>query len=262
MSVKNRAGAESSGIKSPVLSRSPRKIGILGGMGPEATALLFKRIIAATPAQDDSDHIPLLIDNDPQVPSRIVALLEDNSVPDPGPYLAAMAKRLENAGCAALAMPCNTAHVYAPAILQAIDIPFLNMVEATAEDIAATFQASMGSKPIRVGMLASPAIQKTGVFDQAFAQKNLCPVFPGRDTDILKIIKAIKSGGSVSDQFSAFMDIVESLQGVEVLLIACSELSLFTEHMNENLPCFDSLDSLTNRIIRFTQEDHLLQKQG
>ena len=261
MSVKNRAGAESSGIKSPV-SHSPRKIGILGGMGPEATALLFKRIIAATPAQDDSDHIPLLIDNDPQVPSRIAALIENRAAPDPGVYLAGMAKRLENAGCAALAMPCNTAHVYAPAILQAIDIPLLDMVEATAEDIAAAFPASMESRPVRVGMLASPAIQKTGVFNQAFGRKNLCPVFPGREEDILKIIKAIKSGAAASDQYPAFMDIVESLQGVEVLLIACSELSLFTEHMNQSLPCFDSMDSLTDRIIRFSQEDRLIQKQG
>ena len=252
MSVKNRAGGASSG----------RKIGILGGMGPEATALLFKRIIAATPAQDDSDHIPLLIDNDPQVPSRIAALIENRAMPDPGIYLAGMAKRLENAGCAALAMPCNTAHVYAPTILQAIDIPFLDMVEATAEDIAAAFPASMGSRPVRVGMLASPAIQKTGVFDQTFERQNLCPVFPDREADILKIIKAIKRGEAVSDQLPAFMDIVESLQGVKVLLIACSELSLFTEHMNQTLPCFDSLDSLTNRIIRFTQEDRLIQKQG
>ncbi len=261
MSVKNRAGAESSGIKSPV-SHSPRKIGILGGMGPEATALLFKRIIAATPAQDDSDHIPLLIDNDPQVPSRIAALIENRAVPDPGVYLAGMAKRLENAGCAALAMPCNTAHAYAPEILQAIDIPFLDMVEATAEDIAAAFPASMESRPVRVGMLASPAIQKTGVFDQTFARQNLFPVFPEREEDILKIIKAIKSGAAASDQCPAFMDIVESLQGLEVLLIACSELSLFTEHMNQSLPCFDSLDSLTDRIIRFSQEDRLIQKQG
>ena len=86
-----------------------RRIGILGGMGPEATVLLMSRIIARTPAADDRDHVPLFVDNNTQVPSRIAALIEGTGE-DPGPVLADMARRLEANGAEALAMPCNTAH--------------------------------------------------------------------------------------------------------------------------------------------------------
>ncbi|HAC49643.1 MAG TPA: aspartate racemase, partial [Sulfitobacter sp.] len=90
-------------------------VGVLGGMGPEATILLQQRVLGTVNAQDDADHLPLLIDMNPQVPSRIAHLIEGTGE-DPAPVLAAMAQRLERAGATALAMPCNTAHHYAPAI--------------------------------------------------------------------------------------------------------------------------------------------------
>src|SRR5699024_6094263 len=71
-----------------------RRVGILGGMGPEATVLLMSRVIAATPAKDDADHIPLIVDQNPQGPSRIARLIEGIGA-DPAPVLAAMARRLE-----------------------------------------------------------------------------------------------------------------------------------------------------------------------
>ena len=86
-----------------------RKVaGILGGMGPEATIDLMKRVFRATPAQDDRDHVHLLVDNNPQVPSRIQALLEKTGE-SPGPCLCDMARKLESWGADFLAMPCNTA---------------------------------------------------------------------------------------------------------------------------------------------------------
>jgi hypothetical protein len=105
----------------------PRRVGILGGMGPEATVLLMSRLIEATPAADDSDHVPLIVDQNPQVPSRIARLLEGRGA-DPAPVLADMARRLEATGAEALAMPCNTAHYYAPAIRAAVGIPLIDMI--------------------------------------------------------------------------------------------------------------------------------------
>src|ERR1700723_1217369 len=90
----------------------PRRVGILGGMGPEATVLLMRKVIAAVPAKDDRDHVSLIVDQNSQVPSRIKHLVESTGE-DPGPVLAEMAKRLERSGAKALAMPCNTAHHYA-----------------------------------------------------------------------------------------------------------------------------------------------------
>jgi aspartate racemase len=111
---------------------SPSTIGILGGLGPEATILLQRKLVEAIPADDDRDHIPLLIDTNPQVPSRIANLIEGTG-DSPAPVLANMARRLQHAGAKALAMPCNTAHHFAGAITQAVDIPLLNMVELAAD---------------------------------------------------------------------------------------------------------------------------------
>ena len=149
-----------------------RPIGVLGGMGPEATILLQQKLIRKVPAKDDGDHVPLLIDMNPQVPSRIAHLIEGRGE-DPGPTLAAMARRLETAGAAALAMPCNTAHYYAHSITSAVDIPLLNMVTLAA-DHARTQIGSGGT----VGLLASPAVKRTGLFDAAFKARGLAIAWP------------------------------------------------------------------------------------
>ena len=86
-------------------------------MGPEATNLLQQRGLATVDAQDDADHLLLLIDMNPQVPSRIAHLI-DGAGEDPTATLATMAQRLERAGATALAMASNTPHRYAPAIRQ------------------------------------------------------------------------------------------------------------------------------------------------
>ncbi len=147
-----------------------RTIGILGGMGPEATLLLQRKLIKAVPARDDSDHVPLLIDMNTQVPSRIAHLIEGSGA-DPGSTLAAMARRLQAAGAVALTMPCNTAHYYAKAITDAVDIPLLNMVELAADYAAKTLGAGAC-----VGMLASPAVRHTRLFETALSEPGLSVV--------------------------------------------------------------------------------------
>ncbi|UYV36493.1 aspartate/glutamate racemase family protein [Rhodobacteraceae bacterium D3-12] len=114
-----------------------KTIGVLGGMGPEATILMMSRLLAATPASDDADHIPLLVDSNTQVPSRIAHLIEKTGE-DPTPALVAMAQRLAAGGAAFLAMPCNTAHSYYPAIAGSVQVPVLNMVELTADAVVRT----------------------------------------------------------------------------------------------------------------------------
>jgi aspartate racemase len=91
-----------------------KPVGILGGMGPEATVHLMQMVIDAVAARDDADHVPLIVHQNPAVPSRIRRLI-DGTGDDPGPVLAQMARDLAAAGAVALAMPCNTAHAYAEA---------------------------------------------------------------------------------------------------------------------------------------------------
>ena len=221
-----------------------RKVGILGGMGPEATALLFQRIVAGTPAQDDCAHIPLLIDNDPLIPSRIAHLIEGNGV-DPTAHLCRMAQNLEAADCSALAMPCNTAHHYAAAIQDSVGIPLLNMVQQTSAVLGA-----MGVQ--RVGMFTSPALKATGVYEKFFVRHGLKGIFPAEDAATLGLIRAIKAGQS--PDLSVMAAILDELKnsGSEVVLVGCSELSLYSASLPNDLPCVDSINVLRDYIISWS----------
>ncbi|WP_073035621.1 cysteate racemase [Roseovarius pacificus] len=221
--------------------------GILGGMGPEATILLMQKLLDAVPARDDADHIPLIVHQNPQVPSRIKALI-DGTGEDPGPVLARMAQDLERAGASALAMPCNTAHHYAAAVTGATDLPFLDMLDLTADTLAAS-----GAR--KVGMLASPATRLTGVFTTPFEARGLIPVTLADDGPLLDIIRAVKAGqplGQLAPQLAAQARMLMD-QGADHLLIACTELSLMTDALPDGAPWSDSLDCLVNGIIDFSK---------
>ncbi|SCW29508.1 aspartate/glutamate racemase family protein [Ancylobacter rudongensis] len=225
----------------------PRRVGILGGMGPQATVLLMSKVIAAVPAADDRDHVPLLVDQNPQVPSRIARLIEGTGE-DPAPVLVAMARRLEAAGAEALAMPCNTAHHFAPAIAAAVGVPFLDM---TALSVA--HAARLAGPGGRIGVLASPALRRIGLFDGKLARAGLTAVYPEDEDALLGAIRRIKALGAdavARDSFHrASLQLLEA--GVTTQMIACTEFSLIADSAAEGARAFDTLDVLVSAIVDF-----------
>ncbi|KUJ84107.1 aspartate racemase [Ruegeria marisrubri] len=228
-----------------------RVVGILGGMGPEATILLQQRVLATVQARDDSDHLPLLIDMNPQVPSRIAHLIEGTGR-DPGPVLAEMARRLEQAGATALGMPCNTAHHYAPVIEAAVSIPLLNMVDLSVAEAAQRLE-----RGACVGILASPAVRLAGLFDAALERAGLTPLWPGDEGRMLEAIRAIKADGATPAPRRILADAAAELsdRGAELLLVACSEFSLIAGSLPDAVPIIDTVDVLARAI-----HDHTLAK--
>jgi aspartate racemase len=229
-----------------------RPVGILGGMGPEATILLMQKCLALVTASardtvDDADHIPLIVHQNPQVPSRIARLI-DGQGPDPAPVLAQMARDLAHAGAHALAMPCNTAHHYAAVVRTATDLPFLDMISATADHLAA-------QGVIRPGMLASPAVRLVSVFDAAFESRGLTPIWPQEDAPVLALIRAVKAGLPLTALRPQMMALGQAAldQGADHLLVACTELSLLTDSLPANAVWTDSLDCLTAQIAAFAR---------
>jgi aspartate racemase len=224
-----------------------KTVGILGGMGPSATVLLMQKIIAAIPARDDSDHVPLLVDQNTQVPSRIRHLIERTG-DDPGPVLAAMARRLEAAGAMALAMPCNTAHHYAGIIRASVGIPLIDM-PGLSVDHAARLAPAGG----RVGVLASPAVRRSALFDRAFADAGLTPIFAAEDDEVLAIIRRIKANGPVDDARQALARVSRRLldRGAGVQMVACTEFSLIADAVDAEAISFDTLDKLVGGILAF-----------
>jgi|APEBP8051073178_1049388.scaffolds.fasta_scaffold00040_65 aspartate racemase len=225
---------------------TPRRVGILGGMGPEATVLLMQRILGATPATDDADHVPLIVDQNTQVPSRIRRLIEGRGE-DPGPVLVAMARRLEQAGAEALAMPCNTAHHYAHLIRQAVSVPFIDMVELSV--------ARAAERPGPVGILASPAVRRVGLFDTALERFGRTAVYPSDEDALLAAIRALKSSGPSPETRQVLKDASAELlrAGAVVQLIACTEFSLISEETDPRCTAFDTLDELAAAVVAFSR---------
>jgi aspartate racemase len=226
-----------------------RRVGILGGMGPQATILLMQKVLDAVEARDDADHVPLLVDQNPQVPSRIRRLI-DGQGEDPGPVLATMAVRLAAAGADALAMPCNTAHHYAPVIGAAVDIPLLDMVRLS---IARAAQAAGPGG--RVGILASPAVRRIGLFDAQLARCGLTALYPGDEAALLAAIRRIKTQGAddVARQTLAKASAELMEGGAVVQMIACTEFSLISDSVAAGAKAFDTLDVLVAAIVNFAQ---------
>ncbi len=233
--------------------RSDKTVGIIGGMGPEATAELMRQILRATPAEDDCDHVRMIVDNDPKIPSRIKAIIEGGGE-DPGPYLAEMGKRLESWGADFLAMPCNTAHYYYHAIQQAVTIPVLNMIELTADRIAGE-----NSSLRKLGVLASPAVFTTGILERPFASRNIELLAPGKDEQeqVFQAIKIIKAGDCGEEVLESLAAAGRGLvgKGAEALLIACTELSVIGEGLDLPVRVFDSCRTLAEHIVEKAEKD-------
>lgn len=225
-----------------------RRIGILGGMGPEATVELMSRIMAAVPAKDDSDHVPLMVDMNPQVPSRIARLIEGRGA-DPGPVLAAMARRLQTAGAEALAMPCNTAHYYAQSIRDEVSVPFIDMVELSVEQ--AVTRAGQGA---RIGILGSPALREIGIFNAALARHGATALYPTDQAALLAAIRAIKARGASDAEASALAAAAEDIasRGGEVQLVACTEFSLIADAAAAKAEVIDTLNVLVDALVAFS----------
>ena len=217
-----------------------KKIGVLGGMGPEATVLFMQKIIQSISAQDDSDHIPLIIDNNPQIPSRIKAII-DGDGKDPTNTLVAMAQSLQKFGAQALAMPCNTAHYYSKSIAKSVDIPFINMV-----DLASEHALSKVGENGSVGLLGSPALRIAGVYDKALKEKQLSPIYYDDETTLRTLIERIKKQEPDEAIAKELSKITEKLinQGADIVMICCSEFSLLSEKITPQSHIFDSLDAL------------------
>ncbi len=222
-----------------------RLVGILGGMGPEATVLLMQKVIALRAGGDDADHVPLLVHQNPQVPSRIEALI-DGTGQSPAPVLADMVRRLEAGGATALAMPCNTAHAYGNAIRDAATVPFLDMIALSVLRLA--------GRGRRIGMLASPAVRLAGVFDDAFAQAGLEAVWCRDEGPVLGLIRAVKAGRTGAAEVAALTNAARALigEGADHLAVACTELSLLTPQMPADLPWTDTLDCLAEAVVEFS----------
>ena len=120
-------------------------LGVLGGMGPQATNTFYQRIIDRTQAESDQEHLRVLIWSDAKIPDRTAGIL---GTPDQAEavyqHLLADAKLLERAGCTVLAIPCNTSHYFADRLQGELHIPLIHMIRETVSAIRAMGKTTGG----------------------------------------------------------------------------------------------------------------------
>lgn len=225
-----------------------KTVGVLGGMGPDATLDLMARVIAATPAADDADHIHIIVDNNPKVPSRIKALIEGRG-PTPAPELALMARRLVAAGADFLAMPCNSAHYYYADIVKAVDVPVINLIDLVVERVLMALPGITS-----LGLLASTAVHLSGLYRRPFEAHGVGvsrPEASGQES-VMALIKGVKSHEISRRHIERYNAEAAKLRGrkAQCLVIACTELSVVAERLDTDLPVFDASQLLAEEIVR------------
>ena len=226
----------------------PEKIiGILGGMGPEATIDLFYKIIKFTPAEKDQNHLRIIIDNNPKIPDRTAAILGKGE--DPLPALQETARNLERAGADFIIIPCNTAHYFLSSIQESVKIPILNMIEETAKETQ-----KKNSSIKKVGLLASIGTYKTKIYHQHFKKFNIEVISPEEKDkeEVMKAIYAVKAGDLSEGIKISIFKIAQKLidKGSEALIAGCTEIPLILKEGDVSVPIIDPTRVLAETAVR------------
>ena len=219
-----------------------RTVGVLGGMGPDATVDFLSKVIAATPAEKDQDHLRILVDNNPHVPNRQEAVLRGGE--DPGPALAAMAKGLEAGGADFLVMPCNTAHAFSGAIAAAVDIPLVSIIDVTVDACAGA---------AAIGVLATDGCLASNVFQEALDARGLRAVLPNdaEVAELMHLITRIKAGDQGDDVAAGMCTLAEALvaRGADAIIAGCTEIPLVLKAEALDVPLVSSTDVLADATV-------------
>ena len=218
--------------------------GVLGGMGPEATVDFMAKVIALTPGEKDQDHIHMLVDHNPTVPNRQDAILGGGE--DPGPALADMARRLETAGADFLVIPCNTAYVFEQAVIDAVDIPLVSIIDVTIDAIPEGCEA--------VGLLATGGCLQAGVYQRGLEQRQLTALEPTADelVELMSAVNAIKAGKADAATGATLQALAQALieRGAGAIIAGCTEIPLALEQSMIEVPLLSSTDILAQRTVQ------------
>lgn len=206
------------------LVASSEVIGILGGMGPAATADFYTKLVSSTRASTDQEHPRVVIWADPSVPDRAEALLHHG--PDPMPALQHGLSVLEQAGATLVAVPCNTAHSFLPALARSTRLPIIHMIDEVARQL--TLRSLAGK---RVGVLATAATCRIGLYGDWLGRVSIDVVTPteaDQEDLVSSAIRRIKQGDRsstvVDDLVTAGNHLIS--RGADALIAGCTELPL------------------------------------
>lgn len=222
-------------------------VGVLGGMGALATVDFLHKLVLATPANCDQDHISLLVRFCPEVPDRVDALLGRG--PSPEPALVAAALGLERGGARCLVMPCNTAHAWHDAIAHALSIPILHIADAALK------AASLSGEPGSVGLLATTGTLCSGIY-QSRGGNDVGWITSSNDEQdqwVMPGIRAVKAN-RLEDGTRLLQLAAEALirRGAKIIIMGCTEIPIALARKALGVPLVDSTLALAHACVAWT----------
>ena len=228
-------------------------IGVLGGMGPEATADFFVKLIRRTPAKSDSEHLRVIIDSNPQIPDRTEAV--EGRGPSPVPQLIATAKNLVRAGADLIAIPCITAHAFLDDLRASVEVPVLDAMALIGKHVDGRLAAED-----RLALLASTGTLKMRLFRRAMpGRKFLLPTDDEQERIVMDAIygpAGVKTVGVDAGTLERMQDYVAQLaaRGAAGVIAGCTEFSVLFAHAELPVPLIDPMWLLAEEAVRLARE--------
>lgn len=233
------------------MAAQEKSIGIIGGMGPEATVDFMSHVIKSTPATIDQDHIRMIVDNNSKIPSRQSAIRGEGE--DPGAAIAAVACCLQDSGADFLVMPCNLAHAWQRDIEAAVDIPFISIVEVSVSEVV---NRSGDDSP--VGLMTTPGCFAAGLYQQALADAGRVVISqtPDELDETMSLVYRIKSGDTSAEVATGLKVIAERLvsRGAKVIIAACTEFPLVLDASMFDVAYISPTDVLARKAVSLAKE--------
>lgn len=230
-----------------------RVLGVLGGMGPLASAQFMLRLTLLTPASRDQEHIPTILWSDPRVPDRTKGKLSGGD--DPLPWLLRGINGLRQAACGAIAIPCNTAHGWFEPMVEAAGVPILHIVDAAATDLH-----RLGVGRGTIGLMGTQATLNMRLYQERLSGQGWACMTPNQDqmdrlvTPAIALVKANR----VAEAFAPLAEVVNDLaaRGASAVVLGCTEIPLGIQAGPAEAlkaPVVDTIDALARASIAWAR---------
>lgn len=223
-------------------------VGVLGGMGPEATADYFAKVIALTPAKKDQEHLRIIIDNNPKIPDRTETILTGSK--KLVPVLVETGKNLEKAGADFIAIPCNTVHYFYDDLVKEVSIPVLHMIREVTIAVKVSLPECQ-----RVGLLATTGTVSVNLYQKECQKVGIEVLVPDKlgQERIMAAILRIKGGLSKTGAREVILGEAKRLleRKVEAIILGCTDIPLVIKANDFSVPVFDSNQVLVEATVKF-----------
>jgi len=233
--------------------KTNKSIGVLGGMGPEASANLYSKIIKYAQneygAVQDFDYPPVIIYSLPLFGFDETGIVDENLVKK---QLIEGVKKLELAGCDIIIIACNTVHTYFDEMQASVKVPIFNIIEETKKRVE-----KLGYK--KIGLFASESTNKLELYQKRFADSNIEIISPNPEQQQIlnRVIEHVMGGNQKIEDVILLKEIARDYirQGAEAIVMGCTEIPLAINQSHTDIKLFDTIEIIVQSAVDYSLQD-------